>query len=125
MHPLLVQNDSWLKPYSKQIALREQRLLRKEKELTQGASLSDFATGYLYFGLHRTSDGWVFREWAPNATSVYMIGDFTDWKTSPDYALKPLPKGVWELELPADKLRHKQLYRLLVCWKGGEGERIP
>ena len=123
--PLLVQNDPLLKPFVKQISQREALSSRKEKELTQGGSLSDFATGYLYFGLHRTSSGWVFREWAPNATAIYMIGEFTGWKTNPEYALKPLSKGVWELELAADKLRHRQLYRLLICWKGGQGERIP
>ena len=119
MLPLLVQNDSWLKPYSKNIAQRKVRLSRKENELTQGASLSDFALGYMYFGLHQTSTGCVFREWAPNATAIYMIGEFTDWKTSQEYALKPLPKGVWELELPAEKLHHQQLYRLLIFWKEG------
>ena len=123
--PLFVQNDLWLKPFTKQIAQRETLAVAKEKELTQGGSLSDFATGYLYFGLHRTSSGWVFREWAPNATAIYMIGEFTGWKVNPEYALKPLSKGVWELELPSDKLYHQQLYRLLVCWKGGQGERIP
>jgi len=125
MIPLLIQNDPLLKPFSAQIARRQIRVSAKEKELTQGGSLSDFATGYMYFGLHRTSTGWVFREWAPNATAVYMIGEFTDWNTNPEYALKPLSKGIWELELPVDKLHHQQLYRLLVCWKGGQGERIP
>ena len=121
----IFKDDPWLKPFAKQIAQREIRLSRKEKELTQGGSLSDFATGYMYFGLHRTPTGWVFREWAPNATAIYMIGDFTGWITNPEYALKQLAKGVWELELPAGKLHHQQLYRLLVCWKGGQGERIP
>ena len=125
MLPLLVQNDPMLKPFSAQIAQRKVRVAAKEKELTQGVSLSDFATGYLYFGLHRTSSGWIFREWAPNATAIFMIGEFTGWKTNPEYALKSLPRGVWELELPTDKLHHRQLYRLLVCWKGGQGERIP
>ena len=123
--PLFVQNDPWLKPFAKQIAQRETLAVAKEKELTQGISLSDFATGYLYFGLHRTPSGWVFREWAPNATAVYMTGEFTGWKVNPEYALKPLSKGVWEIELPSDKLQHQQLYRLLICWKGGQGERIP
>ena len=122
---LFVQNDPWLKPFAKQIAQRAVRLSRKEKELTKGESLTDFATGYLYFGLHRTAAGWVFREWAPNATAIYMIGEFSDWKINLEYALIPLQKGVWELELPAEKLHHRQLYRLLVCWKGGQGERIP
>jgi hypothetical protein len=29
-------------------------------------TLSDFADGYDYYGLHKVKDGWVFREWAPN-----------------------------------------------------------
>jgi 1,4-alpha-glucan branching enzyme len=123
--PLLVKSDPWLEPFAKQIADRQARASNTVQELAQGGVLSDFATGYLYFGLHRTSTGWVFREWAPNAVAIYMIGDFSGWKIHPDYALTPLPKGVWQLELPAGRLRHRQLYRLLVCWKGGQGERIP
>ncbi|MDR1864979.1 MAG: alpha amylase C-terminal domain-containing protein [Bacteroidales bacterium] len=125
MTPSLVQNDPWLKPFAEHIAGRKIRLERKERELAGGSSLSGFATGYLYFGLHRTADGWVFREWAPNATAIYMIGDFSRWKPLDDYALKPLKGGVWELELPENKLRHECLYRLLVCWKDGRDERLP
>jgi 1,4-alpha-glucan branching enzyme len=123
--PALVQNDSYLKPFTTQIAQRKTRFDHTAKILTDGASLSDFATGYLYFGLHRTATGWVFREWAPNATAVYLIGDCSEWKPIDDYALKPLSKGIWELELPEEKLWHECLYRLLVRWKGGQAERIP
>ncbi|MDR2036697.1 MAG: alpha amylase C-terminal domain-containing protein [Bacteroidales bacterium] len=123
--PVLVQNDPWLQPFTGQITQRKVRFDHKGKELIRGTTLSDFASGYLYFGLHRTVTGWVFREWAPNATSIYMIGDFSEWKPDPVYALKPLPRGVWEIELPEDKLHHGALYRLLVSWKGGQGERIP
>jgi len=123
--PLFIQNDEWLMPFAKQIAQREKLATAKEKELTQGVTLSDFATGYLYFGLHRTASGWIFREWAPNATAIYMIGEFTNWKVNPEYALKRLSKGVWEIELSSNQLRHQQLYRLLICWKDGQGERIP
>ncbi|MDR0814601.1 MAG: alpha amylase C-terminal domain-containing protein [Bacteroidales bacterium] len=123
--PLLVQNDAWLKPFAKFIAQRKPRLEQKEKSLTVGVSLPDFASGYLYFGMHRTANGWVFREWAPNATAIFLIGDFSDWKPVAEYALQPLDKGIWEIELPENKLRHGALYRLLLQWKGGQGERIP
>ncbi|KAA6306348.1 1 4-alpha-glucan branching enzyme GlgB, partial [termite gut metagenome] len=88
-------------------------------------TLSEFASGYLYFGLHRTKDGWIFREWAPNATQIYLIGTFTDWKENEKYALKRLEDGNWEIKLPADALHHEDLYKLKIYWVGGQGERIP
>ena len=73
----IIESDPWLEPYSAAIEGRHQHALDKELELTGGkGTLSDFATGYLYFGLHRTRRGWVFREWAPNAKEIYLIGDF-------------------------------------------------
>lgn len=77
----IIESDPWLEPYSAAIEGRHQHALDKELELTGGkGTLSDFATGYLYFGLHRTRRGWVFREWAPNAKEIYLIGDFNAGK---------------------------------------------
>lgn len=122
----LIKNDPWLEPYKNAIEGRHLFALEKEKELTGNkGSLSDFATGYMYFGLHRLPDGWVFREWAPNATAIYLIGSFNDWKELPEYQLKPLKNGVWEIHLPADKLHHGDYYKLSMHWKGGQGDRIP
>ena len=71
----LVKNDPWLEPFAGAITGRHQHVLDKEAELTNKGkqTLSDFASGYLYFGLHRTDKGWTFREWAPNATHIYMV----------------------------------------------------
>jgi 1,4-alpha-glucan branching enzyme len=101
--------------------------LKKEAELTEAGSrsLSDFATGYLYFGLHRTASGWTFREWAPNATEIYLIGDFNSWQPRDEYRLTRLENGVFEIILPENALQHGQHYKLLVRWNGGQGERIP
>lgn len=62
----LVKNDPWLEPFAGAITGRHQHVLDKEAELTNKGkqTLSDFASGYLYFGLHRTDKGWTFREWA-------------------------------------------------------------
>jgi 1,4-alpha-glucan branching enzyme len=89
--------------------------------------LSDFATGYLYFGLHHLKEGWVFREWAPNATAIYLIGDFNDWKESENYKMTRLKgnAGVWEIILDEEAIHHGDLYKLKIHWNGGEGERIP
>ena len=123
----LVERDSYLAPYSLSIEGRYQYFVRREREFTKNGrqTLSDFASGYLYFGLHRTSTGWVFREWAPNATKIVLIGDFSDWEERPEYELKPLAGGVWERKMPRKALAHGQHYKMKVYWKGGCGERIP
>ena len=124
----IVKDDPWLKPFEAAIAGRHNYVNQKIQELTGGkTTLSDFADGHLYFGLHRTARGWVFREWAPNATAIYLIGDFNQWAESEKYQLKPVKgsSGVWEIKLPAKALSHFDLYKMKVYWKGGEGERIP
>ncbi|MCR4613120.1 MAG: alpha amylase C-terminal domain-containing protein [Bacteroidaceae bacterium] len=127
-HIGLVKHDSWLEPYEDAIRGRHEHALYKLNELTNGGkqTLSDFATGYLYFGLHRTDKGWVLREWAPNATEIYVVGDFNGWHEEEHYRMKRLKNsGNWEIKLPARAMKHGDLYKLKVHWQGGEGERIP
>ena len=124
----LIENDPWLEPFAPAIEGRYQRVLDKELELTGGKmTLTDFASGHMYFGLHRTRKGWVFREWAPNAKDIYLIGDFNNWQVKPEYRLKKVKRsnGVWELELKAEEMKHGDLFKMKVYWEGGEGERIP
>jgi 1,4-alpha-glucan branching enzyme len=127
MQPLtIIKQDSWLQPFEKAIEGRHQHAIDKEKELTGGKiTLADFATGYLYFGLHRTATGWVFREWAPHATAIYLIGDFNGWQQLPDFQLHPVENGIWEIKLPHQLVQHGQLYKLSMHWNGGSGERVP
>ena len=67
-HIGLVKNDSWLEPFEPAIAGRHQHVVDKLAQLTNGGktTLSDFASGYIYFGLHKAPRGWVLRVWAPN-----------------------------------------------------------
>ncbi|MDD7462673.1 MAG: alpha amylase C-terminal domain-containing protein [Prevotellaceae bacterium] len=124
----LIKNDPYLEPYEEAINGRYNHFLWKEKQLTQNGQISlvDFANGHQYFGLHITNDGWVFREWAPHATAIFLVGDFNDWKESEAYSAKLIGKnGVWELHLPAHAIKHTDLYKMHVYWDGGMGERIP
>lgn len=125
----IVKNDEWLKPFENKIEERHHYILEKEKELLSGRSTSlvDFANGHNYFGLHKDikNNQWIFREWAPNASSIYFIGDFNNWKKNDNYQLHELGNGIWEIKLPLNRLKHLDLYKLIVCWENGEGERIP
>src|SRR5574344_3016186 len=128
-HIGLVKNDSWFEPFEGAIRGRHDHAQWKLEQLTKKGKikLSDFATGHLYFGLHKTTrGGWVFREWAPNATEIYLIGDFNNWQENEKYKLKRIEgTGNWELKLPAKAMKHGDLYKMKVKWNGGEGERIP
>jgi 1,4-alpha-glucan branching enzyme len=123
----IVKNDPWLEPFNEAIEGRHKEALRREKELVKGCrNLNGFANAHNYFGLHHSADGgWVFREWAPNADSITLIGDFSDWQKKPEYALTRIDNGVWEIILPADAIHHGDLYKMAVTWQGGGGERIP
>ena len=126
----ILKNDQWLAPYAPAIEGRHEDALRKLKDLTAATgSLSDFANAHKYFGLHRQKDGsWVFREWAPNASAITLIGDFSGWKALPEYRLRRAGgglSGVWEGTFAADAIADGQLYKMLVEWPGGSGERIP
>jgi 1,4-alpha-glucan branching enzyme len=124
----IIKNDPWLEPFAPAIEGRHKDAVDKEKELTaESGSLKSFANAYNYFGLHRTATGWVFREWAPHATAINLIGDFSGWKVMRKYALQRLAgsDGVWEVTLPADAIHNGDLYKMLVSWDGGSGERIP
>ncbi len=122
----IIKNDPWLEPYAPAIEGRHNDAVDKERELvSKDGSLNAFANAHSYFGLHRTDNGWVFREWAPNATEIVLVGDFSGWNELVKYRLKRKNNGVWELKLKPQDLKHGDLYKMIVRWDGGSGERIP
>lgn len=128
-HPVtrLLQNDSLLIPYKRILRRRFDRIRETEKTLTQEKmTLCDFASAHEYFGLHFRNNQWIFREWAPNASAVYLVGDMTNWLEKKRFLLERIDdNGVWQICLPPDSLKHKDLFRLRVHWKDGAGDRIP
>ena len=122
----IIKNDPWLKPFAACINGRHEDAIRKEQELTGGGALTDFANAHHYFGLHRSADGgWTLREWAPNATAIYLIGSFNGWQEMPAFSMRRVDNGSWEILLGRDMIHHGDLYKLSVHWDGGQGERVP
>ena len=142
-------DDPLLKPYEAAIRGRAQHAFDRAEELTQGrCSLGDWANAHNYYGLHkvevevegeRRTDAlhcststpgfgyeWVFREWAPHATSMWLVGDFNGWRIDPAFEVFRIPgTDVWERRIAADRIRHGDRYHLEMRWDGGRGERIP
>ncbi len=122
-----IEADPLLSPFEAQLRRRIQQAEETERRLAGGQSnLLDFASGHEYFGMHAKGGEWVFREWAPNATAIYLKGGFSDWKVDNRFALSKISdKGVWEIRLGRDTLSHRDEYRLEMQWPGGSGDRIP
>lgn len=119
-------NDPYLESFRGIIDNRLKKCEEKEAHLTGKGKLSGFAMGHYYYGLHRENDNWIFREWAPNASGMYMVGSFNEWRDHENYKLKKInSNGDWEIRLPHYMLSHGDLFKLSVHWKGGKGERIP
>ena len=112
----LLKSDSYLEPFSDQIRRRLENIKETEQRLTQGKmSLAEFASGHEYFGLHFQAGKWVFREWAPNATTIFLIGDMSNWQESPKFELQKIDEyGISEIHLATNKLKHGDLSRLRI-----------
>ena len=123
----MLRNDPYLVPYEDTLIRRLRRTVTTLEKLTeQRQSLADFASGHEYFGLHFRDNRWIFREWAPNASAIFLIGDMTDWHENQAYELRRINSaGTWEITLDARQLRHGDHFRLSVHWIGGRGDRIP
>lgn len=117
--------DPWLDPFKDIIEARLMYLNDRERIITGGNNLVDFANGHHWYGLHHTEKGWVFREHAPHATAISLIGTFNGWNDDGRYSLSPAGAGDWVIELDEAMMSHGDLYKMAVKWKGGGGERIP
>ncbi len=115
-----------LQPYEGDIQLRMDNYKRtKDALLKKGQKLIDFANGHTYFGFHRTEEGWYYREWAPGADEMYLVGDFNGWHGR-SHKLERKDGGVWEIFLPGkDALKDGDQLEAIVIHQGQELRRIP
>ena len=126
--PGLVLADGWLAPYEREIKGR-MRLYdgRLQSLCRRYGSLLECANGFERLGFNRdaATGEWVYREWAPGARGLYLIGDFNGW----DRGAHPMEQnsdGVWELRLPAEALQHGQRVKVHVVGADNVGkDRIP
>lgn len=122
----ILEIDPWLKDYENDINLRMNEFDKeKNRILNNGQTLKDFANAHQYYGFHKVKNGWIYREWAPNAQSLYLIGDFNNWDRH-SHPLKKINDGDWEIFIKGIRtLAHKSRIKVLVEANGKIKDRIP
>ena len=79
MIPKIYQTDPWLEPQRGAIDARHERILADRRKLAGEGPLSPAVNNHIYYPLHKEEAEWVSREWAPNATRIFRIGECNNW----------------------------------------------
>ena len=123
----ILELDPSLNAFEGDINARMERYQNKKKELLgKGKKLSDFANGHHHFGFHKVKGGWVYREWAPAARALHLIGDFNNWDRT-SHPLESKGDGTWEIEIKGVRtLKHLSRVKVAVtALDGSVQDRIP
>lgn len=129
--PQLVKDDGWLSPFAPDIIKRQDQFnLTQEKIQQQYGSLGNFANQHQYLGINydAKNEGWWYREWAPAARQLFLIGDFNNWNRS-QHPLHKNERGIWEIFLPDQEYTglfgHQTKVKVHVDAANGKLDRIP
>lgn len=101
--PLIV-DDPWLAPYQEDIVQRISYFNKRLDDIrAQFSSLYEFAGGHQYFGFNydKKENGWWYREWAPAADGMSLIGEFNNWNAE-RHPMTQDENGVWGIFVADD-----------------------
>lgn len=121
----IIDRDPWLEPYRSVLERREHHYGVTRHEIDQnGGIMGPISQGHHFFGFTRGEGGTWYREWAPAATYLSLIGDFNNW----DRGAHPMSKdqyGVWSIflldSIYNDRLTHGSKLKVHVDGQ----DRIP
>ena len=122
----IIEDDPNLSAFESDLNERVRHFKQRKKELlAPGQTLTEFASGHLYYGFHKVKGGWVYREWAPGATAMHLIGEFNNWDRT-SHPMKAVGDGNWEIMIPGVRtLRHRSKVKVAVTSARGTEDRIP
>lgn len=127
----LVQDDPWLKPYEYEIDRRIDSFQSRLKYINEHfGSLIEYSNFHKYLGFNysHTDKGLYYREWAPEAYSLNLIGAFNDWNRT-SHPLKRKDNGIWEIYLGDSEYSISDLdgtkVKVQISGKNGTHDRIP
>lgn len=118
----LIQDDPWLEPYARDVQERYDRFVQKVDQLGGLEAISqDHNKLGLVFDENKSS--WFYKEWAPNADFLSLVGDFNNWDVNAN-PLTKLDDGVWGCRIE-EKLLVGQRFKVAVESNGKVKHRIP
>lgn len=131
----LIELDPWLEPYSDKLRERSAHYRHFRKRIDEEdcrGLMGRISLGHRYFGFNRGEmdgqGGVWYREWAPGANYLALIGDFNDWNRDVDPLVRD-DDGVWQIFLPdshyGDRLTHESKVKVHVGTADGGLDRIP
>ncbi|KAI2464292.1 carbohydrate-binding module family 48 [Annulohypoxylon bovei var. microspora] len=127
----VIQLDPWLSPFKgplKRRYAKAQEWIKKIDDLEGG--LEKFSRGTEDFGLNVDKDNNIlYREWAPNATEAFLIGDFNEWNRG-SHRMTKNTFGIWSIDIPAKggqpAIPHKSKIKISMTTPSGERiDRLP
>ncbi|KAF5234019.1 hypothetical protein FAUST_7798 [Fusarium austroamericanum] len=127
----VVKLDPWLEPFSGALKRRYSKTQDWIKTINDAeGGLEKFSRGAEKFGFNvDANNNIVYREWAPNATAAYLIGDFNGWNRGA-HPMKKNDFGVFEITLPAQNgqaaIPHNSKLKISLDLPSGEHvDRLP
>lgn len=128
----IVKDEPWLEPYAPAIQNRFERFQKAIHLINESmGSILEFANFHTYYGIHfePVRNGWIYREWAPAARQLYLMGDFNWWDRE-SHPMKRNHRGDWEIFLPYEKYKHtfvhgSKIKVRVIDAKGRSLDRIP
>lgn len=127
----VVYLDPWLSPFKDEIRTRYETAKKWIETFDKyEGGLDKFSKGYEKFGLNvLPNNDIVYREWAPNAVTAALIGEFNNWNRE-SHHMKKDNFGVWEITVPAvdgqPAIPHNTKIKIsLVVPHQGRIERLP
>ncbi|GAB3333105.1 alpha-amylase family glycosyl hydrolase [Marivirga atlantica] len=124
----IIEDDPWLRPYEADIENRldyyEQHLARIIKSHD---SLEHYALRHKELGFNHSEhhNGWYYREWAPAADALSLIGDFNNWNPEA-HPMQRKEGGVWEVFIDdKEGLGHLSQVKVKVQNEQGSADKLP
>ncbi|PVU95939.1 hypothetical protein BB561_001512 [Smittium simulii] len=125
--------DSYLKPHEKYFTSRYAKFVSWLQKIQDAGGIDAFSKAYTYFGFNVTDSEIIYREWAPNASSASLVGDFNNWDVK-SHPLSVDEFGVWSIKIPhvvannnkIPAIKHNSKVKIFIISKDDTGiYRLP